>query len=108
MTRENLTLRSAPRGSSKKGAHTTSHTPKNNNRGMRPALTLAVLFALAASSAAYYSQAGPGADGSAIDWWLWQTEESVKVRIAPWAASRRAEKNSRLFFFFGVHQHTHP
>ena len=107
MTRENLTLRSAPRGSSKKGAHTTSHTPINN-RGMRPALTLAVLFALAASSAAYFSQAGPGADGSAVDWWLWQTEESVKVRIAPWAASRRAEKNSRLFFFFGVHQHTHP
>jgi len=55
---------------------------------MRTTLTLSLLCALASFAAAHFNAAGPGAHSSAVDWWLWQTEESVKVRVFVRAAGR--------------------
>lgn len=41
------------------------------------ALAAAVLPVLVT---AHFNPAGPGSHSSAVDWWLWQAEESVKVR----------------------------
>jgi hypothetical protein len=40
----------------------------------------AALFAALPAARAHFNPAGPGAHSSAVDWWLWQAEESVKVR----------------------------
>ena len=44
------------------------------------ALVTLLLAAVSTPASAHFNPTGPGSHSSAVDWWLWQAQESVKVR----------------------------